>query len=146
MSPGTPAHPANAQLQALAQAHQHGQLDRAQYRMRRRSVLEAARQAQGATLRNTQSPPPGQRSSSPLQPNRFSQHRRRAWTLVVTATFVALMLLTFHKCTSGFDRRSARGERNHTQRHAGLHPAACAAGPVGHARQRMVLGVSDVCV
>ncbi|MEA5124937.1 hypothetical protein VB146_13965 [Xanthomonas floridensis] len=146
MSHGTPAHPANAQLQALAQAHQHGQLDRTQYRARRRSVLDAARQAQGATLRNTRSPPPGQRPSSPPQPNRFSQHRGRTWAIVVTVTLVALILLTFHKCTSGFDRRSVRGERNHAERHAGPHPAACAAGPVGHARQRMFLGVSDVCV
>ncbi|WP_372392680.1 hypothetical protein ACCQ05_01230 [Xanthomonas sp. NCPPB 3582] len=142
---GTPPHPANAQLQALAQAHQHGQLDRAQYRARRRSVLEAARQAQGATLRNTQ-PPPGQRSSPPPQPKGFSQRHGRTWAIVVTVTFVALILLTLHKCTSGFDRRSVRGERNHTERHAGLHSAACAAGPVGHARQRMFLGVSDVCV
>lgn len=61
----TAPHPANAQLQALAQAHQHGQLDRAQYRARRRSVLDAARQAQGVTLRNALPTAAGGQASLP---------------------------------------------------------------------------------
>ncbi|MEA9557972.1 hypothetical protein VC273_19375 [Xanthomonas nasturtii] len=143
---GSTQHPANAQLHALAQAHQLGQIDRAQYRARRRSVLDAARQAQGATLRNPQPRSLDDRSSPPFQHDRASRLRRRATAIVVTVTVVALMLLTFHKCTSGFDRRSVRGERNHADRHAGVHTSACAAQHVGHAQQRMFSGVSDVCV
>ncbi|APP75726.1 hypothetical protein BJD12_11270 [Xanthomonas vesicatoria ATCC 35937] len=143
---GSTQHPANAQLHALAQVHQLGQIDRVQYRARRRNVLDAARQAQGATLRNPQLRPLDDRSSPPLQRERFSQYRKRATAIVVTVTAVALMLLIFHKCTPGFDRRSVRGERNHADFHAGMHPDACTARHVGHARQRKFSGVSDVCV
>ncbi|WP_349656316.1 hypothetical protein [Xanthomonas sp. 10-10] len=143
---GSTQHPANAQLHALAQAHQLGQIDRAQYRARRRSVLDAARQAQGTTLRNPQPRLLDDRSSPPRQRDRVSRLRRRAMAIVVTVTVVALMLLTFHKCTPGFDRRSVRGERNHADLHAGMPTAACAARDVGSARQRMFSGVSDVCV
>ncbi|MFW3175608.1 hypothetical protein EX530_13200 [Xanthomonas phaseoli] len=143
---GSTQHPANAQLHALAQAHQLGQIDRAQYRARRRNVLDAARQAQGATLRNPQSRLLDDRSSPPLQRERFSQYRNPATAIVITVIVVALMLLIFHKCTSGFDRRSVKGERNHTDLHAGMHPDACPARHVGHARQRTFSGVSDVCV
>ncbi|WP_425509792.1 hypothetical protein [Xanthomonas vesicatoria] len=143
---GSTQHPANAQLHALAHAHQLGQIDRAQYRARRRNVLDAARQAQGATLRNPQPPLRDTRSSPPLPRDRFSQYRGRAAAIVVLVTAVALMLLIFHKCTSWFDRRSVRGQRDHTDIHAGMHPYACPARHVGHARQRKFSGVSDVCV
>ncbi|MCD0266663.1 hypothetical protein JWH11_09515 [Xanthomonas melonis] len=143
---GLPQHPASAQLQALAQAHQQGQLDRAQYRARRRRVLEAARQAQGVTLRNPRSPAAGERPGLPPPVNRFSRFRARAGGMLVLVIAVALILLTFHKCTSGLDRRSVRGERNQVERHGGTTLAACAVKPFGHARQRKFSGVSDVCV
>ncbi|PPU75467.1 MULTISPECIES: hypothetical protein [Xanthomonas] len=143
---GTTQHAANAQLQALAQAHQHGQLDRAQYRARRRSVLEAARQAQGATLRNPPLRPADPYARPPRQANRFSQRRRRNVAIVVTVTVVALILLIFREGALGFDRRSVRSECPPAEHHPGLETAACAADAVGHARQRMFSGVSDECV
>ncbi|MBO9858348.1 hypothetical protein [Xanthomonas sp. A1809] len=141
------AHPANAQLQALALAHQQGQLDREQYRARRRRVLDAARQTQGVTLRNALP------SSPDARPGPLSAHpvarklRSQVAAVFIIVMLIAIILLTLHKCTSGFDRRSATGEVRHADRRAVAAVApACAAGHVGHAQHRMVSGEMDVCV
>ncbi|OOW82596.1 hypothetical protein Xclt_12825 [Xanthomonas axonopodis pv. clitoriae] len=141
------AHPANAQLQALALAHQQGQLDREQYRARRRRVLDAARQTQGVTLRNAL-PSSSDARTSPLLGYRVTRKlRSQVVAVFVIVMLIAIILLTFHKCTSGFDRRSASGEVRHATRCAVATLAPVyAAGHVGHAQQRMVSGEMDVCV
>ncbi|MCC5069008.1 hypothetical protein LLE67_14350 [Xanthomonas campestris] len=143
----TAPHPANAQLQALAQAHQHGQLDRAQYRARRRSVLDAARQAQGVTLRNALPTAAGGRSSLPGERTRQRKWGRRLIAIFVSVIFVTLMLLIFRKCTSGFDPRSASDAVSCANcRVAAPVRTTSATGHVGLAPQRIVLGEMDECV
>jgi hypothetical protein len=151
-APQPAPHPANVQLQALALAHQQGQLDRAQYRARRLTLLEAARHAQGVTLRNALPSPPAGRQSPPAQGARAGKLRIRSVGIVISVILIAFILLTFHKCTSGFDRRSVRGEVRHADRRdAAAMALARASGSIGRAQQPMVSGVGvpgeiDVCV
>ncbi|MEB1548886.1 hypothetical protein VDQ94_08230 [Xanthomonas campestris pv. campestris] len=143
----TAPHPANAQLQALAQAHQHGQLDRAQYRARRRSVLDAARQAQGVTLRNALPTAAGGQSSLPGERTRQRKWGRRLIAIFVSVIFVTLILLIFRKCTPGFDPRSASDAVSCANcRVTAPVRMTSATGHVGLAPQRIVLGEMDECV
>ncbi|WP_115577883.1 hypothetical protein [Xanthomonas campestris] len=143
----TAPHPANAQLQALAQAHQHGQLDRAQYRARRRSVLDAARQAQGVTLRNALPTAAGGQSSLPGERTQQRKSGRRLIAIFVSVIFVTLILLIFRKCTSGFDPRSASDAVSCANcRVTAPVRTTSATGHVGLAPQRIVLGEMDECV
>ncbi|OQP79582.1 hypothetical protein IA54_005245 [Xanthomonas phaseoli pv. syngonii LMG 9055] len=146
-SPTATAHPANAQLQALAVAHQQGQLDREQYHARRRRVLDAARQSQGVTLRNALPSSPDARPG-PLSGHSVARKlRSQVVAVFIIVMLIAIILLTLHECTSGFDRRSAKDEVRHADRRAVAAVApACAAGHVGHAQQRMVSGEMEVCV
>ena len=151
-APQPAAHPANAQLQALALAHQQGRLDRAQYRARRRNVLEAARQAQGVTLRNALPSVSAARHSPSAVAERARNLRRRAAAIVITVIVVAIILLTFYKCTAEFDRRSARGERGQADRRViAAMAVAHAARHIGRAQHPVVFGAGvlgevDVCV
>ncbi|MCW1979457.1 hypothetical protein [Xanthomonas campestris] len=143
----TAPHPANAQLQALAQAHQHGQLDRAQYRARRRSVLDAARQAQGVTLRNALPTAAGGQSSLPGERTQQRKWGRRLIAIFVSVIFVTLILLIFRKCTSGFDPRSASDAVSCANcRVIAPVRTTSATGHVGLALQRIVLEEMDECV
>ncbi|KAB7764187.1 hypothetical protein [Xanthomonas maliensis] len=131
-------HPANAQLQVLADAHQRGQLDRAQYRARRRDVLQAARHAQGAV---TQRSPRAPTAAKPGSLGRGTLVRSWRWwgtVIVLTVITLAFVLLIFTKGTPGLDRRSGSGELHGSAGH--LTQLRTAAGQVVHPQQRMVLG------
>ena len=96
---------ANAHLQALAEAYQHGRIDRDEYRARRRNVLAAARSVdQGVTHRNAlrptaaAAPAPARARHEPLPllfADAHARRRRRLLVAFICVTLFALLLLFF---------------------------------------------------
>lgn len=119
---------ANAHLQALAEAYQHGRIGRDEYRARRRNVLASARGAgQGVTHRNALRPTVAAAAPAPVrtahEPLRVlfadvQARRRRRWLMLfIFATLIAFLLLFFAGALPAFAGRTqataAPGSRAH---------------------------------
>lgn len=145
---------ANAHLQALAEAYQHGRIGRDEYRARRRNVLASVRDVgQGVTHRNALRPtaapalvPAHARGQAEALRLLFAdapaRRRRRLLVVLVFAMLFALMLLLFAGAVPAFAGHSNASADAVTslQRPASLDAARAASSDSADARQGIAPG------
>ncbi|MBB4128596.1 hypothetical protein GGR77_003926 [Xanthomonas translucens] len=150
---------ANAHLQALAEAYQHGRIGRDEYRARRRNVLASVRDVgQGVTHRNalrptaTAAPLPaharGQAEPLPLLfADTTARRRRRLLIAFVFATLFALMLLLFAGAMPAFAGHSKASADAVTTLHSPAALGAARAATSGGADARQGIAPGEIaCV